>query len=264
MIMIGTSGWQYRHWRNRFYPPGVPTGRWLEFYAERFATVELNASFYRLPERATFVDWRERTPADFTFAPKLSRYLTHLRRLRDPAESVARFLDRVDGLGDRLGPVLLQLPPNLTVDPGALDAVLAQFPPEVRVAVEPRHDSWWTASVRAVLERYGAALCWADRHGRPVTPTWRTADFGYLRLHEGLARPRPRYGPAALTSWVRRIDAAFPADEPVYTYFNNDPHGAALVNAAMFAAQCHRHGRATTRVHSQADQPIPLPAASTG
>lgn len=247
MIWVGTSGWQYRHWRDRFYPPGVPTKRWLEFYAERFATVELNASFYRLPERATFTGWRERTPAGFRFAPKLSRYLTHLRRLRDPAEPVARFLERVSGLGDRLGPVLLQLPPNLTADPAALAATLAQFPPEVRVAVEPRHDSWWTDPVRAVLERHRAALCWADRAGRPVTPGWRTADFGYLRLHEGAATPRPRYGRASLTSWVRRIEAAFGVDEPVYTYFNNDPRGAALTDAAAFATLCRQSGQPVSR-----------------
>lgn len=247
MILSGTSGWQYPHWRPRFYPPGLPAGRWLEFYAQRFATVELNASFYRLPAPATFVAWRERTPRGFTFAAKLSRYLTHVRRLREPAEPVARFLERAAGLGDRLGPVLLQLPPNLVADPAALDATLAQFPPEVKVAVEPRHPSWWTDAVRKLLERRRAALCWADRRGRPVGPRWRTADFGYLRLHEGVATPRPRYGRAALTSWVRRVGATFNAGEPVYVYFNNDPGGAALADAAAFAALCHRHGLAATR-----------------
>lgn len=247
MILIGTSGWQYRHWRDRFYPRGLATDHWLEFYAQQFTTVELNASFYRLPDRSQFASWRERTPEGFTFAAKLSRYLTHIRRLRDPAEPVARFLAQAAGLGDRLGPVLVQLPPNLTADPAALDAALAQFPAGVPVAVEPRHPSWWTDPVRAVLEHRRAALCWADRRGRPITPGWHTADFGYLRLHEGAATPRPRYGRAALTSWVGRIAATFEADVPVYVYFNNDPGGAALTDAMTFAALCRRHRLPATR-----------------
>jgi uncharacterized protein YecE (DUF72 family) len=238
VILVGTSGWQYRHWRGRFYPAGMPQSRWLEHYAAQFATVELNTTFYRLPERASFAGWRDRTPADFRFAAKLSRYLTHVRRLRDPAEPVARFLARASGLGDRLGPVLLQLPPDLPADPDALAAVLAEFPGPVPVAVEPRHPSWWTGPVRAVLERHGAALCWADRGSRPVTPLWRTAGFGYLRLHEGAAAPWPRYGSAALRSWVRRVAGAFDEDANVYVYFNNDQQGAAPVDAARFAHLC--------------------------
>ena len=231
MILSGTSGWQYPHWRPRFYPPGLPAGRWLEFYAQRFATVSSTPPSTDCPHPPPSSPG-EADPRGFTFAAKLSRYLTHVRRLREPAEPVARFLERAAGLGDRLGPVLLQLPPNLVADPAALDATLAQFPPEVKVAVEPRHPSWWTDAVRKLLERRRAALCWADRRGRPVGPRWRTADFGYLRLHEGVATPRPRYGRAALTSWVRRVGATFNAGEPVYVYFNNDPGGAALADAA--------------------------------
>ncbi|AVT28598.1 DUF72 domain-containing protein [Plantactinospora sp. BC1] len=242
MILVGTSGWQYRDWRDRFYPTGLPQRRWLEHYAERFGTVEVNNAFYRLPERDVFAAWRARTPDDFCVAVKMSRYLTHIKRLREPAEPIARFLGRATALGDRLGPVLLQLPPNLPADTGALAEVLSLFPPEVRVTVEPRHPSWWTGQTRQVLERYGAALCWADRRGRPVTPLWRTADFGYLRLHEGRAEPRPRYGRTALGSWLDRIGAAFPGDEPVYVYFNNDPGGAAIVDAAALAAIAGRRG----------------------
>jgi uncharacterized protein YecE (DUF72 family) len=245
MILVGTSGWQYRHWRDRFYPPGLPQRQWLGYYAARFLTLEINSAFYRLPERCTFAGWREQTPPGFRAAVKMSRYLTHIRRLRDPAEPVARFLDRAGGLGDRLGPVLLQLPPNLPADPGALAATLACFPAGERVAVEPRHASWWTDAVRRTLAAYGAALCWADRRGRPVTPLWRTADFGYLRLHEGAARPWPRYGTAALRSWLRRVAGAFGDGATVYAYFNNDQEGAAPVDAAAFAGLCHRHGLAT-------------------
>src|SRR2546423_56444 len=143
VILVGTSGWQYKDWRERFYPAGTPQARWLEFYAEKFATVEVNNAFYRLPSRDTFVAWRNRTPDDFCVGVKMSRYLTHIKRLKEPSEPVKRFLDHASGLGDRLGPVLLQLPPSLRFDLGALDDVLARFPASVKVAVEPRHASWW-------------------------------------------------------------------------------------------------------------------------
>ncbi|MBQ1039278.1 DUF72 domain-containing protein [Micromonospora sp. C81] len=253
MILVGTSGWQYRDWRGRFYPQQLPQRLWLEHFAAGFATVEVNNAFYRLPERQTFAAWRARTPADFCVAVKMSRYLTHIKRLRDPDEPVARFLGRATALGDRLGPVLLQLPPNLRADVDALDATLRLFPAEVRVAVEPRHPSWWTDATRAVLERRRAALVWADRLGRPVAPRWRTTDFGYLRLHEGRARPWPRYGRAALTSWVRRLTDAFGEDEPAYVYFNNDPGGAAIVDAVAFAALARAAGHPVSRVPTPAE-----------
>ncbi|TDB70555.1 DUF72 domain-containing protein [Micromonospora sp. KC723] len=248
MFLVGTSGWQYRDWRERFYPATLPQRRWLEHFATRFATVEVNNAFYRLPERETFAAWRARTPADFCVAVKMSRYLTHVKRLREPTEPVARFLGRASALGDRLGPVLVQLPPNLPADPDALDATLRLFPADVRVAVEPRHPSWWTDEVRRVLERHRAALVWADRLGRPVTPLWRTTDFGYLRLHEGRARPWPRYGRTALGTWVRRLGAAFDDPEPAYVYLNNDPGGAAVVDAVAFAALARRAGHPVSRV----------------
>ncbi|MEV4617583.1 DUF72 domain-containing protein [Asanoa sp. NPDC049573] len=239
MILVGTSGWQYRDWRGPFYPEKMPQRAWLEHYADRFATVEVNNAFYRLPERSTFVQWRSRTPGDFTVAVKMSRYLTHIKRLKDPEEPVQRFLDHAAGLGDRLGPVLIQLPPNLKGSPAALDAVLARFPRGVRVAVEPRHASWWTDEVRSVLERHHAALAWADRLGRPMTPLWRTADWGYLRFHEGRATPRPRYGRTALRTWAKRLKDGF---TDAYVYFNNDHGGAAVVDAAAFARQASAVG----------------------
>ncbi|MCA2218781.1 DUF72 domain-containing protein [Jidongwangia harbinensis] len=255
MLLIGTSGWQYRDWRPArdqvverpyLYPAGLPQRRWLEHYADRFATVEVNNAFYRLPERDTFQQWRERTPDGFRFAVKMSRYLTHIKRLRDPAEPVARFLSRADALGDKLGPVLLQLPPTLRADVAALADTLRRFPAGVRVAVEPRHPTWWTDEVRGVLERHGAALCWADRLGRPVTPLWHTADFGYVRLHEGRARPWPRYGRTSLSAWLDRIGAGLPG-VPVWVYFNNDPGGAAVIDARALAAQARRRDVAVSR-----------------
>ncbi|MCQ6556627.1 DUF72 domain-containing protein [Streptomyces sp. C10-9-1] len=241
-VLLGTSGWQYDDWRGVLYDEGVPRRRWLEVYARSFRTVENNNVFYRLPEAATFAGWRESTPPGFVMAVKASRYLTHVRRLRDPGEPVARLMERARGLGGRLGPVLLQLPPTLRGDAAALDAVLGCFPGGVRVAVEPRHPSWWTAEVRGVLAAHGAALCWADRGSRPVSPLWRTADWGYLRLHEGRASPRPRYGPRALDSWAGRLADAFGPGGDVYAYFDNDTGGAAVLDARAFARRARERG----------------------
>jgi len=245
-LFVGTSGWQYRDWRGVLYPPGVPQRLWLERYAAAFATVESNNAFYRLPSREVFAAWRERTPDDFVVAVKASRFLTHVKRLREPAEPVQRLLEHAAGLGNRLGPILVQLPPTLQADATLLDDCLRQFPSTVRVAVEPRHESWWTPRIRAVLEGHGAALCWADARSRPVTPLWRTTDWSYLRLHSGLARPQPRYGRRALTAWAHRLADTFgPADG--YVYFNNDPGGAAVHDAVVFAGLAKDAGLTVTR-----------------
>ncbi len=310
-VLVGTSGWQYRDWRGVLYPPDVPQRRWLEHYAERFATVENNNTFYRLPARETFADWRERTPGGFVMAVKASRYLTHIKRLRDPAEPVGRLLGAAAGLGDRLGPVLLQLPPNLAADPQLLDACLGEFgqaqsgpgqsgpgqsgpgqsgpgqsrpgqsrpgqsrpgqsrpgqsrpgqsgPGQgprtpVRVAVEPRHQSWWTDEVRQVLTAHHAALAWTDRLGHPLTPLWNTAGWAYLRFHEGAASPWPRYGERALTSWVKRITQTWPEDADVHVYFNNDQGGAAGHDAAAFAALARHAGLKVAHTVAHPDAP---------
>ncbi|MGW9070570.1 DUF72 domain-containing protein [Streptomyces yangpuensis] len=233
-VHVGTSGWQYRDWAGVLYPPDRPQRLWLEEYAAHFRTVENNAAFYRLPSPETFAQWRARTPSGFVMAVKASRFLTHVKRLREPAEPVDRLMAHAASLGDRLGPVLLQLPPTLRADPDALDACLACFPAGTRVAVEPRHESWWTEEVRSVLTGRGAALCWADRGSRPVTPLWRTADWGYVRFHEGRAHPAPRYGRTALRSWAARIEDTWPASADVFAYFNNDPGGAAVTDARAF------------------------------
>ena len=245
-VVIGTSGWQYRDWRGAFYPAKLPQRLWLEYHARHFATVESNAAFYRLPERTTFESWRARTPPDYRWAVKASRFLTHVKRLREPEEPVARMVDRAAGLGDRLDAVLLQLPPTLRADPELLSLCLAQFPAGSRVAVEPRHESWWTDEVRDLLERYGAALCWADRGEEPITPLWRTTDWGYLRLHTGAEGWR--YRPETLQRWADRLATTWAADEDVLVYFNNDPGCAAVVDAIAFAECVRRSGRTPTRV----------------
>lgn len=241
-VLVGTSGWQYDSWRGLFYPDGLAQRQWLEHYVTAFTTVENNSAFYRLPKLETFKSWRARTPDGFVMAVKASRYLTHIKRLQEPAEPVRRFMAAAAGLGDRLGPVLVQLPPNLPVEVERLAACLAEFPGGVRVAVEPRHDSWWTTEVRDVLAAHDAALCWADVLGRPRTPVWRTASWGYVRMHQGAANPWPRYGDQALRSWSRRIAETWPSGSDVYVYFNNDPGGAAVQDAVRFAAIAERAG----------------------
>jgi uncharacterized protein YecE (DUF72 family) len=228
--LIGTSGWQYDDWKPLLYKD-VPKRLWLERHAATYATVEVNNAFYRLPARTTFENWATRTPDAYVISVKASRFLTHIKRLREPQEPVARLLDRLGGLGSKLGAVLLQLPPSLTCDTDLLGACLACFPAGVRVAVEPRHNSWWIPAVRSLLESSGAALVWADSFGKPAGPLWRTADWGYLRLHHGPHEESWDYGAELIGSWASRIADTWDADQTVYAYTNNDPTGAALRDA---------------------------------
>jgi uncharacterized protein YecE (DUF72 family) len=269
-VLVGTSGWQYRSWRGTFYPRSLAQGRWLDYYSQRFAAVEVNNSFYRLPEAHTFEDWARRTPHDFTMAVKLSRYVTHVRRLREPAGPIERFAERARLLGSKLGPVLIQLPPTLGADHDRLEEVLealqavqalqvVQVLPTLhvlgghaKVTVEFRHQSWFTERTYELLARYGAALCLADRPGWR-TPLVRTADWTYLRLHEGAASPRPCYGRTALDSWARRLAQVWTDDSQVFVFFNNDTRGCAVRNAREFARAAQRWGFRATRVPRASD-----------
>jgi uncharacterized protein YecE (DUF72 family) len=254
-LYIGTSGWQYDSWRGRLYPKEVPKARWLEHYAARFTTVESNSAFYRLPERRTFADWAARTPDDFVWAVKASRYLTHVRRLNEPAEPVRRLVDRLEGLGAKCGPVLLQLPPTLPIDLESLAATLAAFPANMRLAVEPRHPSWFAAKTRRLLERRKAALCLVDRPGLRV-PHWVTAPWGYVRFHEGRASPAPCYGQRALGTWAERIAELWGPDDDVYCFFNNDPGGCAPHDAHRLAVAGRRVGLRPSRTPAPAEVPV--------
>lgn len=246
-VRIGTSGWQYRHWSGRYYPAELRQDRWLERYAADFDTVELNVSFYHLPRAAVFAGWAARTPPDFSFAVKASRYLTHVRRLRDPKEPVERLLGAAAPLGPKLGPVLLQLPPDMTRDPASLAATLDCFPRSVRVAVEFRHDSWLHPETEAVLAEHAAAFCLTDRDGKRSAVT-RTADWTYLRMHSGCAAPRPCYDDASIDRWAADIAARWGAGADAWVYFNNDPAGCAVRDAALAGPIFARHGMAAGRV----------------
>ncbi|WP_067822646.1 DUF72 domain-containing protein [Actinomadura kijaniata] len=246
-MMVGTSGWSYDDWVGGFYPKGVSKRRWLEHYAESFDTVENNSAFYYPVARRTFEGWRERLPDGFVMAVKASRELTHTRRLKDPKELVEGLVEAARGLGDRLGPILLQLPPRMRAAPDRLDECLRCFPGDVRVAVEPRHDSWWTDEVRTVLERHGAALCWADMLDKPATPLWRTAGWAFVRLHEGTAEPWPMYDQEVVERWMDDIDRVWRKDEDVFVYFNNNPGGAAVHGAIHLASLARDRGWDVTR-----------------
>lgn len=239
-VRLGTSGFVYDHWRGRFYPPSA-RGSELSYYADRFDTVELNVTFYRMPSSAAFRSWAARVPDGFLFAVKASRYLTHVRRLQEPRAPVDFLLERASELGPHLGPILLQLPPDMTIQIDRLAETLDAFPPTVRVAVEPRHDSWFVDDLRNLLRSHGAALCLGDRRG-PVTPLWRTADWTYLRFHGGRASPRPCYGGSALSSWVARLIDGWGRDPDAVVYFNNDHQGCALRDAALLGRLLAKDG----------------------
>ena len=229
-VRVGTSGWQYADWKEPFYA-GQPQRLWLTSYAERFDTVEVNATFYRLPKTEAVQRWTEQVPNDFLFVVKASRYLTHIKRLRDPAEPVARLMDRIRPLqvANMLGPILLQFPPDMAAAPDLLAATLDEFPGGLQLAVEPRHDSWFDDPTRRVLEQHNAALVWADRDGRSLGPLWRTTDWCYLRMHHG--RDDWGYADRDLKRWAQRVHDVGHG----YVYFNNDPGAAAVRDAATFS-----------------------------
>lgn len=227
MIHVGTSGWRYADWEGRFYPPGLSAEAHLRYYATRFATVEVNNTFYRLPDRGVFERWRRAVGPTFLMAVKASRFLTHVKRLKDPREPVARLLDQAGGLGEHLGPILVQLPPHFPRDTQRLEATLGAFPPETRVAMEFRDPSWLQPEVFTLLDRCGAALVWPDGPDhRPSLPL--TGDLAYLRMHRGSKRSA-RYGKDQLHQLVDRV-CELTAPE-VFLYFNNDQGGAAIDDA---------------------------------
>lgn len=241
MLRIGTSGWHYRDWRGAFYPAKLASGSWLPYYARSFDTVEINNSFYRLPEASTFAAWRSQTPADFVFSVKASRFLTHYKRLREPDEPVGRLLDRASALEEKLGPVLLQLPPNLERDSPRLADALDLFAGRARVACEFRHPSWFCDEVYEVLGAHDVALCLTDRRGRK-SPIVRTASWTVLRMHEGTADPPTCYGARALSSWSERIVSLFGNSASGFVYFNNDHQACAVRNAKTFVGIARRAG----------------------
>lgn len=230
-VLIGTSGWHYDHWRGPFYPDDLPEDRWLAFYRQRFSTVEINNSFYQLPSRATLEAWREEVPRRFVFAAKASRYITHMKKLKDPAEPLGNFFERMEALGDRLGPILFQLPPRWKANPERLEAFLTELPRGRRCAFEFRDESWFAPEAYEVLAARGAAFCIYELAGR-TSPREVTADFAYVRLHGPASEKyRGRYDRRTLGGWAGAFAAWNRQGKDVYCYFDNDQDGYAAINA---------------------------------
>jgi uncharacterized protein YecE (DUF72 family) len=230
-LWVGTSGYVYPHWRRGvFYPPGLRQRDELGWYASRFRTVELNNPFYRLPEPESVDRWRAAVPEGFVFAVKASRYITHVRRLRDAQEPLVLFLDRVSRLGPRLGPILCQLPPTFPMDAAVLQGFLGRLPAEYRWVIEFRHPSWHVAEIYRALGSRAVGLC-IPVGGRVRPDLVTTAPFTYLRMHWGKG-PGGGFTRRQLAWWARRVRALERAGKDCYVYFNNDRGGHAPRDAA--------------------------------
>jgi uncharacterized protein YecE (DUF72 family) len=229
--LIGCSGWNYRDWRGELYPPGVPASRWLELYAQRFQTVEVNATFYRLVARSAVARWAQQTPSGFQFAVKASRYLTHVKRLTDIGDGVRRFCERIEPLlgARRLACVLWQLPENFHRDDARLERALEALP-RGRHAFEFRHSSWFVPDVYSLLEAHDVALVVGDHPQRPFQSTHASASWCYVRFHYGSRGRGGNYSERELEGWAQRLHA-WRKQRDVYAYFNNDWKGYAPRNA---------------------------------
>lgn len=231
---IGTSGWAYPHWRGRFYPRALPGEEWLGYYARHFDTVEINRSFYRLPTREASAAWARAVPEGFCFAVKASRYLTHMKKLKEPTPALERLFAAIAPLGDKQGPVLYQLPPRWGFDPARLEGFLAALPPGA-AAVEFRDPSWYCPEAYRLLERYGAALCASSFPGLPMV--WEmTSSFCYVRLHGVDLAYGDRYTREALGVIAQRLRTVLERGLDAYVYFDNDAEAFAVENARELRA----------------------------
>jgi uncharacterized protein YecE (DUF72 family) len=246
-IRIGCSGWNYCSWKGRFYPEDLPASRWLSYYASSFDTVEVNNTFYRLPESRTFASWSTQTPAHFVMAVKASRFLTHIKRLRDPEEPLQRLFSRASALGTRLGPVLYQLPANFHADLDRLESFLRALPMRLtprskrrlQHVFEFRHSSWYDTKTYRLLERYGVAMCVHDKAGSEIAEPF-VGPYVYLRFHGTSGHYHGSYTNRTLEQWAQRLAVAYRQGKPIYAYFNNDPHAVATRNALTLRSLIER------------------------
>ncbi len=229
-ILIGTSGWSYDHWQGPFYPENLPHEAWLKYYAGHFLSVEINNSFYRLPDKKTLQHWHDSVPADFVFTAKASRYITHMKKLKDPLESISAFFERISVLEDKLGPVLFQLPPHWGFNPQRLAAFLEALSSEFRYAFEFRDHSWLTEQTYELLSRYGAAFCIYELD-RFLSPKKLTTDFVYVRLHGPNGPYQGSYDTRTLSGWAGAFSTWSAQNHTIYCYFDNDQAGYAAHNA---------------------------------
>lgn len=229
-IFIGTSGWHYKHWKGTFYPENIKDDQQFAFYAEHFNTVEINNSFYKLPDAATFTNWKRSAPKGFVFAVKASRYLTHMVKLKASRESMQKLFTRVVKLNKTLGPILFQLPPRWKVNTDRLAQFLSELPSGHRYAFEFRDTSWYTDEVYRLLKKWNCAFCiyHLERHRSPLEIT---ADFVYIRLHGPGNKYQGSYSTRALSTWAARCALWLKEKKDVFIYFDNDQAGYAAKNA---------------------------------
>ena len=227
---VGCSGWHYEHWRGLYYPQDLPKPKWLSFYAQQFDTVELNNSFYRLPSEQAFGTWRESTPDDFVFAVKVSRFITHIRRLRNSGSAVENFLSQAAFLKEKLGPLLYQLPPSMKRNDEVLKSFLSTLPSKYQHVIEFRHESWIDEAVFDILRVYNVGLCVFDMPGLSC-PLVATSDFAYIRFHGSEGLYSSSYSGEELTQWAQRIARLGQNVRVSYIYFNNDAKAFAIKNA---------------------------------
>ena len=229
-IHVGCSGWVYKHWRGLLYPEGLPQKRWFERYSEEFDTVEINASFYRLPLASTFEGWRNKAPEGFRYAVKVNRFITHMKKLVGCDDEIDRFIALARPLGPTLGPLLYQLPPSLHKDLPRLEALLRRLPPDLEHVVEFRHKSWYDEDVLALLDRYGAGFVTHDLKGLK-SPRWASGRTAYVRFHGTAGKYHGRYSDEALLEWTDWLLAEARSGKSCWCYFNNDIHGHAIEDA---------------------------------
>lgn len=230
--LIGTSGWQYEHWRGTFYPLGLAKARWFNYYSQLFDTVEINSTFYHLPKENTAIKWRDAAPSGFVYSVKASRFITHFRRLKDPVPGLTAFFERILGLGDRQGPILFQLPPRFARDAGLLAAFLQVLPSHGRHVFEFRDPAWFKEDVYDLLSRHSAGFCVYEL-GQTRSPVLTTTNFAYVRLHGPSKRYGGDYDPDELSLWAKRMLSWSGQNLDAYCYFDNDEAGYAAKNAAQ-------------------------------
>lgn len=227
-ILVGISGWNYEGWKGRFYPEELARRRWLGYASSVFPSIEVNATFYREMRESTYLKWRDATPEGFVWAVKAHRYITHVKRLAEAAEPVSRFIAAVDALGDKLGPLLFQLPPSLAFDRTRVEAFAACLPPGRRCVIEARHASWMTDDALEELRKRGLGWCISDSAGRFPSRVALTSDFAYVRLHGPTELYSSSYPDAALRRWA---DIISDLGVDAYVYFDNDYLAYAPMNA---------------------------------
>jgi uncharacterized protein YecE (DUF72 family) len=228
-IYIGTSGWHYKHWQGTFYPDGIKPDKQFPYYIGKFNTVEINNSFYRLPTKETFQNWREAVPDDFLFSVKASRFITHMKKLKDPVESSSRFFENAAGLGEKLGPILFQLPPMWNLNIERFSEFLQKLPRQFRHVFEFRNPTWYTQEVLELLQQYNCAFCIYELAGH-ITPLHVTSTFVYVRLHGPGDKYQGSYTDEALREWAYKC-MEWLHDKDVYVYFDNDIGSHAPYNA---------------------------------